>query len=256
MLKNDIVLGQEVSVRGKGRGTVIDLCPNLLCYVKLRYISGNEEMADVLKIRPALSPTIVKDKLTGAQKARIWADDLRRFPLIWAVAGHLASSPSTRITASAPEHLWAETSGRLSEYGVQHSFGSTLTGEANRIDGTGLVRGAQGASFCVVTDNFGVADFLKQTGVHASIYQEEGATLTSAKKLSMQKWEFVLVFLLSDLKFRLSAKDQPNAVQDINAIRSLVPACHLGAFDSGCKGEFSRYLGDIAETKLQLVVNP
>lgn len=192
------------------------------------------ENADIYDPTPKHKKKLI---LTREQKARKWVNELREMPIVWAWVGWLASH-SARLRASAPEHLQSRESENLNAiYGVTHEIGVTLTGNKNYTDADGRIRGAQGLSYTVVYDDFGFApEFEARTGIVAR------PTEHTQGKLSTQQWQPVLVLLLSDLKFRLSAKrPAPEAQQDLEAIKAKVPAIFKEAFDRGVRGEFASY---------------
>lgn len=177
-----------------------------------------------------------KPRLTPAQKGRLYVDEIRKNPTVWEMAGYLANTlkSEARFTASAPAHLQKDVLSMGADNNVDMEIGKTLTGKENWVDENGKVRGAQGPSFCVVANNLKNGDkFESLTGIKLTPYQEEGSTVFSAKKVSIQKWQFVFFFLLSDLQLKLSACDVPTVNQNIIQIREKVPVKFLPFFDAG-----------------------
>jgi len=188
---------------------------------RVRGNDGEEFSVSTSKLKPLAPP-----KLTREEKARNKVEAWVNQAVVWAWAGWLAVHPA-RFRASAPENQRERESERLDDYGVEHEIGVTLTGKD----------AAAGASYTVVYEDFGFApQFEALTGIVAR------PTEHTQGKLSTQQWEPVLVFLLGDMKFKLTAgKPAPDAVQDQTAIRNRVPARFQADFDRGVRGEFSSY---------------
>ena len=213
MLKTEIVLGQELASRGKGRATVIDLMPTSKFYVKVRYTSGVEENAAVEKLKPLPPP-----KLTPQERFFNQVSLIRQTPLSYYLAGWIAASHETIFLVSAPPKDLDKTIEDLDAHGVDYVLGQTLKTKPDQLGGrTFTVRTA--APDKALSDRYST-----ETGVNCTVYFELATGM-----VSINAKEFVLGFLLDELRFKLGKKQD----QDLTLIRSRVPAERMPDFEAG-----------------------
>lgn len=153
-------------------------------------------------------------KPTREELYRAQVDVIRNTPVAYQVAGWLATR-SANIHVSTPPKQLDATIEELISHGVDYDLGVTLT---ESTDAT------QGRSYSVVSDNHGLSNELfLTTGVVSTIYHD------NPNKVSMQAKQFVLDFLLGELKFKLG-KDQ-----DVDEIGTRVPSQFMEAFLLGAR---------------------
>ncbi len=215
MDKKDIVLDQRYKVAGYGRCTVVDLLPSCKFYVKVKYDlqhakhPGQEMSAEVEKMSPLPPP-----KPTRIERYFAHVDVIRRTPESYYIAGRIAAGPAN-IHVSTPPLQLAATQDELIAHGVDFEVGDgqvvTVSTDAT-----------QGRSYSVVVANHGMRDEYEHlTGVRSTAYQGDESML------SIQAKEFILDFLLDDLRFKLGK------VQDLPVIRARVVTDFLPHFDRG-----------------------
>jgi hypothetical protein len=130
------------------------------------------------------------------------------------IAGWLVSHESNFHVSTPPKQL-DQTVEELIEHGVDFELGFTLTESTEA---------TQGRSYSVVTDNHGLGDQLfLETGIISTTYHD------NLDKVSMQAKQFILDFLLDELRFKLG-KNQNN-----EEIRAKIPVKFLSAFDAGVR---------------------
>ena len=205
--KLELAVGTRVKVRGKGIAEVIDLTPQYNHYVKVLFADGVESAWDIANMTIAPAP-----KLTREEKYQASVSVIRQSPAAYRVAGWLATHDAN-FHVSAPPKAFENTKNLLDAHGVDFEVGVTLT---ESTDAT------QGRSFSVVADNHGVGNQLfEETQVQSTVYHD------NADKVSMQAREFVLDFLLDELKFKLGK------TQNLEAILARVPERFLMEFRAG-----------------------
>jgi len=205
--KSLLEVGTRVKVRGKGIAEVIDLTPQHNHYVRVLFADGVESAWDIANMSIAPPP-----KLTREEKYQASVSVIRQSPTAYRVAGWLAVHDSN-FHVSAPPKSFEDTKNLLDAHGVDFEVGVTLT---ESTDAT------MGRSFSVVTDNPGIgSQFFEETQVATTVYHN------NPDKVSMQAREFVLDFLLDELKFKLGKS------QDLAVILARVPERFLMEFRAG-----------------------
>jgi hypothetical protein len=223
VIKTDIVLDQRYGVSGYGRGRVIDLMPEHKFYVKVKYdldakFPGQEMNAEVARMKPLAPP-----KPTRAEKVANKVSAIRSTPHSYYIAG-LAAATNGVLHGSTPPSQLDATQDELfghgcSDFKVGEDEGVTVSTDLT-----------QGRSYSLVMVNHGKRDeYAGVTGVISTLYQGNEAVV------SIQAKEFILDFLLDDLRFKLlGVLDRKNGkVQDLVTIRGRVPAAFLPDFDRG-----------------------
>lgn len=207
MNKINLEVGSWVKVRGKGQAEVVDLTSHQY-YVRVRFVRTNQEdlvSTDMLSAGTAPKPT--REEKYQASVAQI-----RRSRAAYRMAGWIATHESN-LHVSSPTKSLERVKNELDAHGAEYSD-STLT--------TGGMDLAQGPSFTVVTSNPGIGNQLfEETSVHSAIYHDNSDKVTISAK------QFVLDFLLDELKFKLGK------VQDLEAIVARIPAPFVDDFLAG-----------------------
>lgn len=208
MNKDGLAVGSWVKIRKGGRAQITDLMPSEPFWIRLRTINDGIETAwNVAAIAPAPAP-----KLTREEQYQASTDVIRQSPAAYRVAGWLATHESNFHVSTPPKSL-DDTKNLLDAHHVDYELGATLTVSTDA---------TQGRSFSVVSDNHGDRDALfAETQVRSTTYQN------NPNKISMQAREFVLDFLLDDLKFKLGK------TQDVDAILARVPERFKEQFQTG-----------------------
>jgi hypothetical protein len=137
---------------------------------------------------------------------------IRQSPIAYRIAGWLASHEA-KFHVSTPPKSFDDTKNLLDAHHVDYEVGETLTVSTDA---------TQGRSFSVVADNHGMGNqLLDATQVVSTVYHD------NSDKVSMQAREFVLDFLLDELKFKLGK------VQDLDSIFARVPERFVEDFREG-----------------------
>jgi hypothetical protein len=215
MNKSEVSLDMRVYVSGYGKGTVTDLLPSSKFYVRVKYdldqkkAPGQEINAEVEKMKPLPPP-----KPTRIEKYYAQVGVIRRTPESYYIAGRIAAGKANIHVSTPPAQLSA-TQDELNGHNVDFEVGpgQVVTVSTDQ---------TQGRSYTVVMPNHGlVYEYEKLTEVRSTFYQGDESTV------SIQAKQFILDFLLDELRFKLGK------TQDINLIRSRVPAEFLPQFESG-----------------------
>lgn len=157
-------------------------------------------------------------KPTRAELYKAQVETIRKTPIAYQVAGWIASHESN-IHVSTPPKQFDQTIEELISHGVDFEIGNTLT---ESTDAT------QGRSYSVVTDNHGLREqLLQETEIESTVYHD------NPKKVSMQAKQFILDFLLDELKFKLGKS------QNLKDIAAHVPVCFLTDFLRGTQAQMS-----------------
>lgn len=180
-------------------------------------IQAGETLSKILDSRGnefSVKTVLLKDlKPTREERYQAKVATIRTQAVSYKVAGWIAAHNSN-IHVSTPPKSLDTTIEELGEHGVDFTD-ETLTVSTDA---------TQGRSYSIVTDNHGLGNELfLATQVAATVYHD------NADKVSMQAKEFVLDFLLDELKFQLGT------TQDIERIKNRVPAQFLPAFLEGAQ---------------------
>jgi hypothetical protein len=148
-------------------------------------------------------------KLTRAEQYRASVETIRRNPLSYRLAGWIVAHHDSNLHVSTPPAQQDATIDELLQHGVDFDE-ETLTISADV---------THGRSYSVVTEAFRFANELRlTTQVHSTQYHD-------TNRVSIQAKQFVLDFLLGDLRFKLG-----NKRQDVEAILARVPVEFQTAF--------------------------
>lgn len=209
MKKEDITLGMEVKVRGKGIAEVIDLCPTYKCYVKVRLNSGEETMYDVVYMSPAPPPKAKKP--------------LRSFnpdpAPAYAFMGWCAVN----------SNLWMPTSAPPEDF--QNAWEDIY--ETQKTDPTGVTKKAEGSigtcfDMVISKPSCDTEKLGKALGVEFHDFFGEAKASTVLLYGARKCWFFHFL--------RHGFKDGKGP-RDLQAIRATVPADYQKHFDAGTKGD-------------------
>lgn len=174
------------------------------------YHEGEDESDALNYLRVNISD--IAPKLTKEEKYQASVNVIRQNPLAYRVAGWILTHNS-RFHVSTPPKSLESTQELLDSHHVDYKIGDTLTVSTDA---------TQGRSFSVVTDNHRYGSQLEfETKVKSTFYQN------NSDKVSMQAREFVLDFLLDELRFKLGN------TQDKSAIFARIPEKFRGEFQAG-----------------------
>ena len=209
---------QTIQVGGKClfRGKIHDVVAEEANWWKLIYEGGDHDKAfSVRKSDPKLKPL----KLTAQEKFTNQVSLIYQTPTSYWLAGWIAAHDESILHVSSPRKDFDTTIEMLDAHKVDYTVGQTLTeaGEAT-----------QGRAFTVrtATPDKALTDrYSTETGVNSTIYFDLNTGM-----VSIQAKEFVLGFLLDELRFKLGK------TQDLTLIRSRVPAERLADFEAGFTG--------------------
>ena len=209
MKKEEISLNMRVSVPGMGTGTVVNLMPETKFYVKVDFesgrYSGQEANANVENMRAMPPP-----KPTRQEKYKAKYEFIRSNPESYYIAGLAAMGPS-KLHVSTPPKSVQKTQDELMSHGLE--IGEGYSEATDRTMGT---------SYTLVMPNHGVADYESKTGVHSAPYFGGGADY-----ITISAKQFVIDFLVGDLKFKLGDR------QNVDVVRENVPQQFRAEFERG-----------------------
>lgn len=202
--------GEKALLRGN-TVEIIEIGPSL---TRVIYEGGDRDNPFSVKTADLRPLKLTVRERFFAQVAVIHASRLSYY-----IAGWIAGHPESIFHVSTPPKDTDKTIEELDAHKVDYVLGQTLTETTEKTMGrTFTVRTA--------TPDKSVTDlYFTETGVVASVYFE-----TSLNIVSLNAKEFVLGFLLDELRFKLGK------TQDLTAIRLRVPAAHLPSFEDGLAG--------------------